>query len=563
MGFLTRLFAETPARPGPIDDYWYEPYSRLDGTVRPTTETALTVSTVYRGVSVLANTLAMLPLPVLERLPNDGGKDKARSHRLYRTLHDRPNKWQTSFHWRRMGMVHMVLQGNFYNRILNPRGFGTELVPLDPRRTSVVDQRGDGALIYEHLLQNGDREHLIGGEEVLHIPGLGFDGKEGYSVIHLMRRALEGAVNTESFASRLFSKAPLMRGFLQSPKKFEPDSRKQLEESFARANSGPEGWHRAVLLEQGMEWKAGGMMSANDSQFIQTREHSIPEFARFIGVPTVLLMHADKTALYANAEQFFQSFLNFDIAHWFVNWEQTINQTLFLESEQDRFFSEFNRDGMLRGDAKTRGDFYRVMIELGVFTPNEVRKLEGKNALDGLDEPRPSKQLQSAGGDAAVALSPQVNAIVSAAAARLIRKECAAVTKAAKTHDTNPVARLADIAKFYDRFQHEVAATLALSSITAAAYCAEQQAQFIAGGIAAVSAWESMAHRSLLANLALVSDPMAQCQRQIRTMSEQVQTLAARQQRPRRTSFERDSRSGLVTALIDHDDDDGETPTIQ
>lgn len=505
MDFLTSILSPRAAiAPGPADDYWYQPFAPLDGGVSPTPDQALTVSTIYRGVSVLANTLAMLPLPVLERLPDESGKRKAREHRLYRVLHDRPNRWQTSFQWRQMGMGHCVLRGNFFNRIVSDRrGFAAELVPLDPTRTCVLDQLADGRLLYEYRAPSGGTERLVGGEDMFHIAAFGTSGRAGISVVQLMARTLEGAINTESFGVRLFSHAPLMRGFLKHPRSLDPQARKNLEDSFARANAGPTGWHRAPVLENGLEWQAGGMMSAEDSQFLETRDFSIPEFARFIGVPTVLLMHADKTALYANAEQFFQSFLNFDIAHWFVNWETAINQTLFLDAEQDRFFCEFNRDAIVRGDIAARGAFYQVMVNLGVFTRNEVRVLEGKNTLDGLDEPQ-ANQAPRPGPPQGVAPPPQMHGIVVAAAGRLIRKECAAVSKACERHPDDAAARAVEVARFYERFAIEVAATLAVSSLVAAAYCTEQQAAVARDGLTAVQAWSRPDHEVLVVSLAAV-----------------------------------------------------------
>ena len=570
MDLFTRLvspFAVT-WNPSPSDPFWYRPTPT--GPLNITPESALTVSTVYRGTAVLANTLAMLPLHVQERLP-DEGKQKARAHRLYRVLHDRPNRWQTSFQWRQMGMGHAVLRGGFYNRIVSDRrGFAAELVPLHPGRTRVVDQRADGALVYEHITERGEPETLIGGETMFHIAGFSCDGRDGLSVVDLMRTSVEGAINRKRFGTSLFSKAPLMRGFLKTPRVYDAAARKKLEDSFAEANAGgEENWHRAVVLENGMEWQDGGMMSAEDSQFIETENTSIPDFARFIGVPTVLLMHADKTALYANAEQFFQSFLNFDIAHWFVNWESAINQTLFLDSEQEQYFCEFNRDAIVRGDLEARGSFYKIMVELGVFSVNEVRTLEGKNRIDGLDEPtaKPTSPAMVP-PMAADALAPQMQGIVTAAARRLVGKECAVVTSILKKYPITPESPEAhhriqtdEVAKFYTQHAQDIERTLAVSRVVAVAYCAEQRAHLMAGG--SVKDWATPEHKALVAHLALVSDPVGQLERRVTALTRQLATLEREPAAPRRrTRVVRDTRTGLIQGLMD-EDDDGEAPTIQ
>ncbi len=357
MGLLTTLFAADPEAappqpPGPADDYWYEPY---EGPGRPGPSSALSISTVYRGVTVLANTVAMLPLPVLERLPADRGWRRAPAHRLYRALHDAPNRWQTSFAWRQMLMGHLVLRGNAYGRIISDaRGFAAEIAPLHPDRVTIVDQLASGQLVYRYAPPAEAPVTLVGGETLLHLRGFSLDGFTGVSVLTLMRRAVETAINTETFAQRFFSRAPMMRGFLKHARRLEDESRQKLETSFQRANSGPSGWHRVPVLEGGLEWESVGV-SNEDSQFIETREFSVPEFARFLGVPTVLLMHADKTSLYANAEQFFLAFARIDLEHWLVGIEQTLTEALLPARRRAGPVGLLPDDGRARDPDAERG----------------------------------------------------------------------------------------------------------------------------------------------------------------------------------------------------------------
>ena len=504
MGLLRTLFAAdgAPNRrpPDPVDDYWYEPY---EGAGRSGTSSPLSISTVYRGVSVLANTVAMLPLPLLERLSDDRGWRRAPEHRLYRVLHDAPNRWQTSFSWRQMMMGHLVLRGNAYGRIVSDqRGFAAEIIPLHPDRVSIVDQLASGQLVYRYASPTGAAARLVGGETLLHLRGFSSDGFTGVSVLTLMRRAVDTAINTETFAQRFFSRAPMMRGFLKHPRRLEDEARKKLEESFQRANAGPSGWHRVPVLEGGLEWESVGV-SNEDSQFIQTREFSVPEFARFLGVPTVLLMHADKTSLYANAEQFFLAFARIDLEHWLVGIEQALTEALLLDEERDRYRIAFTREGLMRGDAQARSAYYRTMVELGILTRNEVRRLEGRNALPGLDEPlMPANMRQGEAASAAAAMSPaneRSKRILTAAARRLASKEVLALRRAAERHAADAGAWREAVTTFYARYRGDLVEALALDVGRAAAYCARREAEILAGGAAVLDGWTSDAGGALAA----------------------------------------------------------------
>lgn len=482
-GLVTPLGAASGVRPGPSDDFWYKPFSPLDGSVSPTAENALTLSTVWRGVTVLANTLAMLPLQVKRRLP-DGGTEDAPGFRLWSVLHDRPNRWQTSFEWRQMGMGHCVLRGNFYNRIVSDGGFASSLIPLSPDRTRVVDQLDDGRLIYEYVRpEHGTTERLIGGVDMLHIKGFGSDGWSGLSVIDLMRRAVTGAVNMESFAAKFFSGAPTMRGFLKFPGRMKDDAKRSLENSFARSNSGSSGWHRSPVLEGGLEWQNAGVTN-EDSQFLGSRQHTVPEFARFIGVPTALLMHTDKQSLYANVGEFMSSFFKLDMGHWFVNWESRLHQALFTETEQAAYFPKFNRADVLKGDPAAQAKYLETIVgKTRIMSRNEGRKFIGLNTIPGLDE-----------FDAVPSAGPAVNEepdgprepgafgiVVRASADRITVKEVAALRKLCQRHPEmiRSASALETAALvFYDKLSADIARSFGLSPTVARAYTLGRLSEF-------------------------------------------------------------------------------------
>ncbi len=489
----------TVQTPGPIDDFWYRPVGGVSATgQRITPDMAMKVSTVYACVRVLASTLAMLPLNVVRSRAN-GDKEVDRAHPLYRVLHTRPNTWQTSFQWRQMMMGHLVLRGNAYSRIVLGGRNVAQVVPLHPDRTRVVDQRADGDLVYEHQTASGQTEVLFS-DEVFALTGLSSDGVTGISLLSMMRDSVGLALATQEFGGRLFKNAPMFKGLLKQVvgRYMDEEAERRVTSSFARAHSG-ENSHGVALMPPGLEWESIGI-TPEDSQFLETRAFQVEDLLRFIGVPGVLVGHADKTATYASAEQFFQAFFTYHMAPWFVLWEQAIQRDLVIESEQDQITAEFNREGLLRGDSAARAEFYRTMIELGVFTRNEVRQLENRNRIEGLDDPLTPMNLQQGSGAADEATEPpestegavqaRLDQMVVDASRRMTMREVDRLARAARKHSADPAAWAAAVETFYAGYPAELDAVF-VTDHAFEDFAASRQAELLADGVAVLERWKT------------------------------------------------------------------------
>lgn len=175
---------------------------------------AMTSTAVYACVKVLSETIASLPLPLYRRL--ERGKEKATYHPLYFLLHDMPNPDMTSFTFRETLMSHLLLWGNAYAQVIrDERGHVVELWPLLPDRMSAERDLENGKLVYKYLKDG--QQILLNQEQVLHIPGLGFDGIKGYSPIHMAREAIGLALATEEFGSKFFANDARPGGILEHP----------------------------------------------------------------------------------------------------------------------------------------------------------------------------------------------------------------------------------------------------------------------------------------------------------------------------------------------------------
>ena len=181
-------------------------------SVTPTS--AIQVSAAYACVRVIAETVASLPLHVYEA--TDAGSRKAGDHPLYRLLHDKPNTEMTSFVWRETMLSHLLLYGNSYCQIIRSgRGNVVGLYPLLPDRMA-VDRDGKGKLTYTYTTSDGKLAYLAP-EDVLHIPGLGFDGVMGYSPIALEKAAIGLGIAAEEYGSRFFANGARPSGILTHP----------------------------------------------------------------------------------------------------------------------------------------------------------------------------------------------------------------------------------------------------------------------------------------------------------------------------------------------------------
>ncbi len=199
---LSSLFK---SRASPKNSFWQNTYAFFFGptpsgkTVNE--RTAMATSAVYACVRVLSETIASLPLHVYRRTGQ--GKEKAMDHGLYYLLHDEPNPEMTSFVFRETLMGHLLLWGNAYAQIIrDERGRVIGLYPLLPDRMEVGRSK-QGELYYRY--QKEGREYLLRWEEVLHIPGLSFDGLVGYSPIAMAMNAIGMALATEEYGSKLFA----------------------------------------------------------------------------------------------------------------------------------------------------------------------------------------------------------------------------------------------------------------------------------------------------------------------------------------------------------------------
>ena len=343
---------------------------------------AMQMTAVYACVRILSESIAGLPVHLYQYV-DSGSKQKALEHPLYRLLHDEPNPEMTSFVFRETLMTHLLLWGNAYAQIIrNGKGQVVALYPLMPNRMS-VDRDDKGHLFYQYQMQDSDAPTAKSGTvilkptDVLHVPGLGFDGLVGYSPIAMAKNSIGMAIACEEYGAKFFANGATPSGILEYPGTVKnPEA---IRESWNAGFGGSSNAHKVAVLEEGMKYTPIAI-SPNEAQFLETRKFQIDEIARIFRVPPHMVGDLEKSS-FSNIEQQSLEFVKYTLEPWIVRWEQSLNRALLTETEKAAYFVKFNVDGLLRGDYQSRMNGYATARQNGWMSANDIRELENLDLI--------------------------------------------------------------------------------------------------------------------------------------------------------------------------------------
>lgn len=383
MGFLNWLRGDTTR---PADDHAISSgYSFFFGGTtsgRPVTErSAMQMTAVYSCVRILAEAIAGLPLHVY-RQSSDGAKVKALDHPLYRLLHDEPNPEMTSFVFRETLMTHLLLWGNAFAQVIrNGRDEVIGLYPLMPNRMTVGRDEA-GRLYYEYQRMwnepTGRFETVtLAARDVLHIPGLGFDGLVGYSPIAMAKNAIGLAQATEDYGASFFANGAAPGGVLEHPGTIKDPAR--VRDSWQATFGGARNGNKIAVLEEGMKYTPISV-SPDQAQFLETRKFQINEIARIFRIPPHMIGDLEKSS-FSNIEQQSLEFVKYTLDPWVIRFEQAITKTLLSPCEKPGVYVKFNVEGLLRGDYQSRMEGYAVARQNGWMSANDIRELENLDKI--------------------------------------------------------------------------------------------------------------------------------------------------------------------------------------
>lgn len=363
---------------------------------------ALTLPDLFAAIRVRSEAMSMMPVEVFKRSGDE--RTRARNHPAWNVLHDAPNPEMTAATFYKTLQAHIDGWGNGYAYIKRDgAGRVKELWPLSPERTVPVRSSLDGLLRYRTRLTNvpmarkeRDKERLLERNEVLHVPGLAFDGVRGYNPIELMRNELGNAIASVRFRGKFFSNGAWMAHVLRHPKALSPKARANIEADFKDNRAGVAKAWEAIVLEEGMDIRQMSV-PAEDALMVQFGAFTRQQIASMWRVPLHMLADLQKGASFASIEQTSREFVVFTLGDPLRAWELELNRKVF--GTGSNHFAEFNRNVLLQGTPKDRFDAYKVAVETGWMSQNDVRRLENLEPVDGLDVYRVPLNYETIGGD--------------------------------------------------------------------------------------------------------------------------------------------------------------------
>ena len=371
----------------PDHDYWYSPVGAPTSSgVKVDERTALKYLAVMSCVSLISSDIARLPLN-LYRKRKDGGKDIVTDNQLYDLLHNSPNPETTSFNFREALQGHLLLWGNTYAYIDREK-IGGKIKGLwqisDPGPVKVSRRKSDGAIIYTYKNQNG-KDVTRTREQIFHIPGYGFNGLAGMSMISIAREAIGLGVAAETLGSSYFGQGTHPAGTIEMDGVLG-DNRKEYTEILKKQYAGLGQAHNIMLLEHGLKYKPL-TIPLDDSQFLETREFQKIEICGMYHVPPhKIAIHghnSDNNSLETENANYVDSCL----MGWITRWESNIALQLLTQAQRKQgFFFEFVVQGLLRGNSQARAEYYNKIFQIGGIKPNEIRSKENMNPVEGGDE---------------------------------------------------------------------------------------------------------------------------------------------------------------------------------
>ena len=362
-------------------------FGRASSGQRVDERTSMQITTVYACVRLLAESMASMPLHLYRYEEPDGSNMPRRAHYrafdhpLYRILYQQPNKEMSKFSFIEVMMTHLLLWGNAYSFIeRNQKGEVLSLYPLLPELVEVDRVNNDLVYTYhaftdEHPGPNG-KDIYYRRDEILHIPGLSFNGLIGFSPIAMQKNALGGVLAVDAYGSEYFRNGGRLSGVITLDHPVKDFDR--LRNSWKLAY-GDGQMHGTAILEEGAKYQSISL-PPEDSQFLSSRKFGVEEICRIFRVPPHLVQYLDK-ASYASIEEQGIDFATYTLGPWAERIQEAISKDVLIGPERDRYYAKFNLNSLQRGNYANRMSGYATGRSNGWFSMNDIRELEDLNPV--------------------------------------------------------------------------------------------------------------------------------------------------------------------------------------
>lgn len=335
---------------------------------RVTEQNSLGMMAVWRAVNLIAGTCASLPLHAYQQV--DDVRVPAGTNTAATKLLANPHPDLTPFELWEIAYARLLLWGNaYFQKLRNQAGQVSELWPINP----ALVRAGRAKDMTKVYVIDGDEENPLTDDSILHIPGFGYDGVCGVSVIGLARQGIGLAMAAEEYGAKLFGNGSLMSGILTVDRQLTEPQATQLKEQWrVKMGGGNKHAHEVAILDNGAKFQQMSI-PPEDAQFIESRRFQIAEVARMFGVPPHMLMETDKSTSWGSGiEQQGLGFVVYTLRPWLTRVEQRLTKLISPAT----VYAKYSVEGLLRGDSAARAAFYTQMWNVGALSTNDIRRLE-------------------------------------------------------------------------------------------------------------------------------------------------------------------------------------------
>tara|TARA_R110000824_G_scaffold376370_3_gene567481 strand:- start:2057 stop:3280 length:1224 start_codon:yes stop_codon:yes gene_type:complete len=357
--------------------FTFDPNSMLTGGgsgIPVNNDTALTFSAVWAAIRILSESVAQLPISLIEREEN-GDKINRTNHPLYNLLHNKPNEYITYFSFIQKIMVDLCLNGNSYVKIeRNGAGRPIALYPIDFDNVEIREYED------KYYYFNSETGEAIEYEEMLHFKTMSQDGMIGLSPIDTCANSISWGLGLEAYGNSYFSNGAKVSGVLETDRALSTEAVDRLRNSFDNNYSKIGDSNKTLILEEGLKFNSISM-SNEASQFLASRQFSIEEVCRIFNVPPHMLADLSKSS-FSNIQEQSREFVQYSLQPYLSMIEQEMTNKLFKKNETGKLFVEFNVNALLRGNPKDRAEYYRTMLNIGAISINEIRQKENMNRVE-------------------------------------------------------------------------------------------------------------------------------------------------------------------------------------
>ena len=338
---------------------------------------ALTLTSVWNAIRLLSESVSSLPITVYKK-ENNGDKVEDVSNRIYNLIKFKPNNFQNKITFFEYVMFSVLTDGNAYVQIVRDNSANpVQLIPLNPSNVNIFIKENE-------LFYQMDGGSVLDSADVLHIKLITDNGIEGLSPIDQCAKAINWNLSIEEFGSTFFKNGAKPSSVLSTDRALSETAIERLKNSFNSSYAKLKSSNSTIILEEGLTFKPISI-SPEQAQFLASRQFGIEEIARIFNIPPHMLKDLSKSS-FNNIEMQSQEYVTYTLMPYLTRIEQEMNLKLFRTNELGKTFVEFNVNGLLRGDVKTRNEAYKTAIQNGYMSINEVRQKENLNSIEGGDQ---------------------------------------------------------------------------------------------------------------------------------------------------------------------------------